>query len=68
MLSSVKSNFLEDQPAIPLTYLPEQFYEFSDESGPIGPQKKIRMHLHNYLGLLPEQKFFGISSFQIKDE
>jgi len=26
------------------------------------------MHLHNYLGLLPEQKFFGISSFQNKDE
>jgi peptide/nickel transport system substrate-binding protein len=22
--------FMEDQPAIPLTYLPEQFYEFSD--------------------------------------
>jgi peptide/nickel transport system substrate-binding protein len=32
--------FMEDQPAIPLTYLPEQFYEFSDQVWTNWPTEK----------------------------
>ena len=32
--------FMEDQPAIPLTYLPEQFYEFSDRVWTNWPDEK----------------------------
>ena len=31
---------MEDQPAIPLTYLPEQFYEFSDQVWTNWPTEK----------------------------